>query len=212
MGDEAAGHDPTRQMIEQMQRGDCEAQRRFFERFGAEIKSAARRHRLTRILRRHATLEDVLNEVWLRFHASGQLAHFEERGPGSTSTFLGKILDRTLMDMVRRARAAKRGGKVKLLSEADEEEPVHRVPAGADPSPTSQARADEMARLCDLWLAGRERAVWRLSQKDMKVAEIARQLSCTPDAVRSALCRARHRLKAYLERGNVDDRGRSARP
>src|SRR2546423_1846841 len=74
-------------------------------------------------------------------------------GPGSLRSFLCTILDRALVDIVRRAQADKREGARRVSSLDGEEGARAEGPTAAqlpskDPTPTSRARTTELRCLC----------------------------------------------------------------
>lgn len=100
----------TRELLERYRAGAFSAEERLFGRFRERLLALARAHSGLRAVSRHASAEDVVQEVFWRLLSSGALARFEDRGPGSLEALMRTILDRTVVDVVRRASSAKRGG------------------------------------------------------------------------------------------------------
>jgi len=198
----------TRALLERALGGDGQAERRLFESLRRILHDQARRHRLMKLVARTATEDDVVGEVWLRFYSAGSFAAFEDRGPGSLRRFLGIVLDRTMVDMVRRARAHKRTGDGRHVP-LEETGPGTDAPrercglVSKDPTPTSRARESEMAELCRRELDEREGEVWRQVEiEGCSSVEVAARLGLTPAAVRGVLFRARAKLIRALEKRN----------
>jgi RNA polymerase sigma factor (sigma-70 family) len=157
-----------------------------------------------RVIRSRATEDDVVSEVWLRFYSSGSFERFDDRGPGSLRRYLSVILDRAMIDMVRRAKAGKReGGSANVsLEECAEGRDPRAGPQveSKDPTPTSGARASELGDLCKAVLDDREYETWRLIEVEGRLAsEVAEALGVTPAAVRGVLFRARFKLISTMQ-------------
>lgn len=184
--------------------GSGEAERALFDRFRSVLEGHARR-RLTRgFTRIQLSAEDAVDEVFVRALASGLLHRFESRGKRSLEHVLVDILDKVLIDQLRRQSAKKRTGGMPDVSLS--ERATHDVDRSPDPTPTSQARASELMRICHATLDEREWNVWRavvLEGED--AATVAHRIGSTPAAVRAMLHRARKRIIRRLADGDRTD-------
>ncbi len=198
----------TRTMLRFALRGDPEAERRFYLRLKERLTVLAGRHPLMPRLRSTTTPEDVASEVLVRCFAARAFQRFEDRGRNSIPRFLHVVLQRTLVDMLRRSKSAKRRSSTGAdpvpvaVGELDAYEPPSN-----DPTPTSQARSAELAELCQKLLGGRELEVWKLIEfEGLQPADVAERLDIAPSTVRSLFHRARCKLiRAFDEREYAGD-------
>jgi len=134
------------------------------------------------------------------------LERFEDRGPGSLRNYLGAILDSAVLDLVRRQGAVRRGGgeRVGSMQSQGDRTSSLRVPDAA-PTPTSEARAAEVAARIEALLPPREFVVWRLRHNaGLDFPEIGRRLDISADAARALHGRARARLARELGHDTQD--------
>ncbi len=192
----------TRTMLRYALRGDPEAERRFYLRLKERLTVLAARHPLMPRLRSTTTPEDVASEVLVRCFAARAFQRFEDRGRNSIPRFLHVVLQRTLVDMLRRSKSAKRRSTGAAASPIALDDRDAYEPPSNDPTPTSQARSTELAELCQRLLAGRELEVWKLIEfEGLQPADVAERLDIAPSTVRSLFHRARCKLiRAFEER------------
>lgn len=190
--------------------GDLAAAQRLFSTQRPTLLARARRDRRLQLVHKHGVeAEDVVGEVFRRALASNLFANFEDRGPGSLAAALGKILDFTLNDALRRANAVKRGANARTVScdSADGDLPpqIASLPA-RDPTPTSNARVTELIALCRRHLDDREWRVWsRVEIEGLDPATVAVEVGITASAIRGVLFRARAKLVKVLDAHDVRD-------
>jgi DNA-directed RNA polymerase specialized sigma24 family protein len=142
----------------------------------------------------------------------GALKDFEDRGRGSLQAALLTVLDCTLVDLGRRAKARKRGGDAARVSidESADGAVLASSLASADTTPTSRARERDLAEIARRVLEPRELEVWTLVARcGLDSTEAARQLRTTDSAVRGLLKRARAKLIRALDRERPGDDSRS---
>ena len=191
----------TEEVLDRSLCGDTEAERALFSELRTFLLRELRSHRLQRAALRHCSADDVVSEVWLRCYTSGSLRTFRTSGQGSLRRFLCRILNRTLVDVLRRHRAAKRGGSAASgANRSVAPEQLEQEIASPEPTPSSDARATELWQLCETVLNQRELTIFRLTEAEgLDSVEIADRLESTPSAVRSCLNRARTKLIPALE-------------
>jgi len=203
------GHDPagsqaaTRELVRLYLRGQHGPARRLFEIHRELLLKRVRSHPLARQTRTRASAEDIVSEVFVRALSSGLFDRFEDRGPGSLRNALFTVLERTLVDMLRRAGTVKRGANARPLS-LDEVGTtdgtlVDAIPS-RDPNPSSLARSHELEELCRSVLEEREWRAWQLVEMEGRSsAEAAERLGSSPAAIRGLLFRARAKLVRALD-------------
>jgi len=197
--DQPARYEPgrTQEMLAALLAGRPEAERWLAEVVGGWLEARARSHPLGRAL--GVPSADVVQEVWLRVLSSRALERFTYRGPGSLGRYLGRWVDRVLLDHARRAGAAKRIDPADLCG-------LEELGAGSDPAladarcaPSGRMRCCELQRLC-AEIAG-ERA-WRalvLSRIEGRGAAAAgRELGVSASRVRGLVREAREALRRAL--------------
>lgn len=186
----------TKELINRYRTGETVAERDLFERHRELLLDQAKRHRLMRRALAFTSPEDLVDEVFLRALSSGLFDTFEHRGTGSLKRALFTILERTIVDVYRRHGAVKRAG-----IRADLAPDATGAPGAAskEPTPTSQARTDEILQLCRDQMDEREWEVWRLTEVEGQTPrEIGMRLGHTDSAIRSVLHRARKKLLSAL--------------
>jgi RNA polymerase sigma factor (sigma-70 family) len=195
----------TRELLERVRMGDPRAERTLFESFRPALTAEASGHRLMPVLRQVLTPEDVVSEVWLRCYQTHALEGFQDRGSGSLLRFLRMVLERVMIDLVRRSTAAKRdGGAQQALADAEAANGIgsalSSLPA-REPTPTSHARVGELVELCRSVLSAEEWTVWNAVEvQGLDTETVVQRLDRSPSAIRGLLFRARKKLFLALER------------
>jgi RNA polymerase sigma factor (sigma-70 family) len=189
----------TQRLLQQYLAGDKEAERRLFETLASQLGDEVRSNRGWKKIRRRVAVEEVVGEVWRRLLAADALRKFEYQGPGSLRRLVGRYVERTLMDMHRRAHAAKREGELCAGSlDGSDPDGAPIDPRAPDPTPSSNTSASELLRICDETLDEPQRTVWRLHYDGFTHDEIGERTKLTVRQVKSALQRARARLSIAL--------------
>jgi RNA polymerase sigma factor (sigma-70 family) len=155
-----------------------------------------RRNRLWPVLEGKCQADDVVQEIWARV-VSGAKKNFTPSGPGSFLAFLGKVTERTMVDLLRTASAKKRGGGENLRSlDSHCERSGRRLPGVADAeTPTSRARVSELEDVARRGLTRREFEAWELVEmQDYSAAEAGLAMDCSGSAVRGLILRGRAKL------------------
>lgn len=184
----------TKELLGSFLEGDRDAERRLFALHRDELLQAARGHRLTRVLAPYTSTEDVVDEVFLRALSSDVLRRFEDRGRGSLRRTLFILLDRTLKDACRRHGALKRGSFEKEMA-LDEHGGGEKYEGSPQPTPTSQARFQELMAMAQDCLDSREWQVWTLTAVDgLTSRETGRRLDIPASTVRNIGGSARNKL------------------
>jgi len=196
---------PTVVHLERWREGDESAFELLHRRLDPLLRIRVRQHRVWPLLAQRVQLEDVLQEFWARsIHAVKE--KFVHVGRGALLAYLGKIVDRQIIDLARRQLAQKRGdGEVQRLATnfdlPDRGSQVRAAPV----TPTSHARHGELLRLAEQLLNPRELEAWRLVELEGYAnEEAAVAMRVSESAVRGLLYRGSARLIARLPR---DDRG-----
>lgn len=154
------------------------------------------------------TPEDILHLVLVRVQRSTQFQNgcFDNRGEGSFRAFLREVADSVIHDELRKQSALKRGGHhtfVSLDSGPDTdvsavlvgESGGQLLGRGAEPTPSSTARHNELFEQILQHLTGVDRELWQLKHvSGLSDVEIAKRLGTTDSAVRSR----HHRLVSDL--------------
>lgn len=182
--------------VTRWQAGDAAAFRALHDRFAPLLKTRVRRSRICPMLAGQYRVEDVVQEIWTRVIPSVKKA-FTPSGPGSFYAFLGRLADRTLMDLARLQRAAKRGqGKGDQPLSMNGECSVSLKPGlPAVETPTSRARCSELENMARNELNDREFQAWDLVEmQGYSPDEAGLAMRCSGSAVRGLLLRARTRL------------------
>jgi len=128
------GTESDEDLVRRARAGDPAASAALFDRHRNALAARVRR-RLPRELRRKVAESDVLQESWLA--AFQRFADFEDRGAGSFAAWLGTVVERKVLDEVRRhlgaeMRDARRevdiaSGIVRLAGPARETSPATRM-------------------------------------------------------------------------------------
>lgn len=180
--------DPTdEELTRRVLAGDGDAAGLLFDRHAASLRASVR-GRLPSALRGKVGESDVVQEAWLAAYMS--LAKFEDRGDGSFGAWLRRILERKLVDEVRRhAGAAMRDARreERLATDAG-------VAAACEPSPSGEvADAEESAaiRAAVADLPSDYAVVIRLiHQEGLTLVAAGQRMGRSADAVRKLYGRA----------------------
>ncbi len=195
---------PTRDLLNGYLAGSREDEYRLFELHRERLlRRATNEPRIAR-LARYTSPEDLVNEVFLKALSSGILKKLEDRGRGSLTRLLSKILDDVAIDIYRWHGAEKRGdGRLPSSYDGHDENArggqAQCVAVSLDTTPTSKVRAGELLDRCREVLDPYEWEVWHLVEvESFSSVEIAGRLHTTDSAVRGILRRARRKLLARL--------------
>jgi RNA polymerase sigma-70 factor (ECF subfamily) len=184
------GPGPTdEELVRRARSGDRAAENLLFERHREELRARLSR-RLPRALRGKVAESDVIQEACLA--ALLHLEDFEDRGEGSFGGWLGAVVERKVLDELRRfvgtdkrdvAREVAGGSSVARLAGTS-----------GDPSPSAAAIRDEdAARLAAAMerLPEPHRQVLRLIHEErLPLAEAGARMGRSADAVRKLYARA----------------------
>jgi RNA polymerase sigma-70 factor (ECF subfamily) len=178
---------------------------RLLEPFRAYLRVLAQVH-LDRRLRGKLDPSDVVQQTMLR--ACAGFDTLRGREPGLVTTWLRKILARTLADAVRDLERAKRDiGRERSLQEAVDQSAsaLEAWLAAEQSSPSQKAeRNEQLVRLADALCRlpdDTREAVVLKHCRNWTLAEIADQLGRTPSAVASLLHRGLKQLRELLREG-----------
>lgn len=178
--------------------GDPRAMDRLFFRLRSMLLAVIRDHPSFPYLPATHSAEDVLQELWTAIFERGSLKRFRDQGRGSLRAYLRRCVDHTLVSLVRRGGALKRGGGVQHQPLHAEDSSCCCAPAPEvnGPGPATRVACDDWIRRCEEVLHGKEREVWTLHfVRDLSYKEIADILRCSEAAVRAAYHRALLQLK-----------------
>jgi len=200
---------PTKALLEAWRSGCSDAGERIAASHYPLLVAQAARHPLRRRLSPVPEPAELAQEALCRALSSGLVERFRDRGPGSLRNLLFRVLDRTLLDALRRQRTRKRSANVASLS-GDEGDagclPARSLVDAREPTPTSSARAREWIEHCRRVLPAREWEIWSLVEVEGHSPQEAAALhGIGGNAARGLLLRARARLIRELSGGA--DRG-----
>jgi RNA polymerase sigma-70 factor (ECF subfamily) len=187
---DAPGAQPTdEELVRRVRAGDGDAARLLFGRHVDALRMRVRRG-LPRALRPKVAESDVIQDAYVA--AFQALDEFEDRGDGSFARWIHVVVERKVLNEVRRhVGSSKRDARREVDAGASAE-----VAAGAssDPSPSSAAEgAEERARLTAAMtrLAAPFREVLQLvHQEGLTYHEAAVRMDRSPEAVRKLYGRA----------------------
>lgn len=180
--------------------GDPAAFETLHHRFAPLLRARVRRSRVFPMLEGQMQADDVVQEIWARAVPAAERG-FTDEGPGSFLAFLAKIADRTMVDLARTLRAAKRGGHdpARALQTGWERRAIPRPGLAAAETPTSHARASELTRMAEDELNERELEAWELVElQGFNADEAGLAMDCSGAAVRGLLLRSRAKLVARM--------------
>lgn len=198
----AEGECPTVVHIDRWKRGDEAAFSTLHARFSPLLRARVRRSRVWPLLDGHQQVDDVVQEIWARALPALR-ERFVDQGRGSFGGYLGKLADRTMIDLARIHRAAKRGnGEVARTLQTDPGRSAAPCPGRAVlETPTSHARASELMQLAREELNDREYEAWDLVElQEFKADEAGLAMRCSGSAVRGLVMRSCAKLAARLDR------------
>ena len=180
--------EPTdEELIRRVVAGDAASAGVLFDRHAAALRASVRR-RMPAAMRAKVGESDVLQEAWLAAFMS--LGQFEDRGDGSFAAWLRRIIDRKLVDEVRRhTEAAMRDARreERLATDAGVAEPDQPSPSG------EVAAAEQSARIRQAVdaLPSDYAVVIRLIHQDgLTLVEAGQRMGRSADAVRKLYGRA----------------------
>jgi RNA polymerase sigma factor (sigma-70 family) len=191
----------TREHVQCWQDGEGAALGRLCERLGPLLRYRIQNNRNWPKVQRQHSLEDVEQEVWARVIGSGPGAFQPTEAKRAFVSWLGQIADAALVDLIRQAEAAKRGGgdQPGVLDSLAEAQRLRRPGQLASLSPTAQARIGEFEQVALKVLNERELKAWKwVVLENYTSTEAAMALDCTAAAIRSLLVRSRGKLKEAL--------------
>jgi RNA polymerase sigma-70 factor (ECF subfamily) len=182
------GTEPSdEELIRRVVAGDGDAAGVLFERHAAALRASVRR-RLPAAMRGKVGESDVLQEAWLAAFMS--LGKFEHRGDGSFAAWLRRILDRKLVDEVRRhTDAAMRDARreLRLATDAGVAQPDQPSPSGE----VAAAEQSAQIRAAVDGLPSDYAVVIRLIHQDgLSLVEAGERMGRSADAARKLYGRA----------------------
>ena len=156
------------------------------------------------LLERQFEIDDVLQDFWTHAVPAARKT-FKHLGPGSLLGFLGEILDRKIVDLVRRMTAKKRGrGVVDRLATGFDAPDRGSFGRSAPETPTGNARFSELVERARALLTPDEFDLWyRIEIQSQSSHEVAASAGRTSSAVRSTLMRSRAKIAAALARDDT---------
>ena len=180
--------EPTdEELIRRVVAGDGGAAGVLFDRHAAALRASVRQ-RMPAAMRAKVGESDVLQEAWLAAFMS--LGKFEDRGDGSFAAWLRRIIDRKLVDEVRRHTEA-------AMRDARREERLETEAGVAErdqPSPSGEVAAAEQSARIRAAVAGLPSdyaVVIRLIHQDgLTLVEAGQRMGRSADAVRKLYGRA----------------------
>ena len=111
-------------LVERVQKGDKDAFSQLFEKYRTRL-AVIIHYNLGSALRRHADVDDILQETMLR--AYRDIERFDYKAPGSFMSWLTRIADHVIVDAARAQQRQKRAGEhVPFRSESN--------PGGPEPA------------------------------------------------------------------------------
>jgi len=200
MSDAPSPADPTdEELIRRVRAGDERAAAVLFARYEPQLRARARR--VVGRMPRKVGVSDVLQETHLAAFAG--IDRFEDQGPGSFRRWIESILDHKAADEVKRHLRAGRDARREVSRDADAPSPD---PAGEAPTPSAVAMGEEeraALRRAVESMSEDDRTVLRLVHDEGKgLAEAAKVMDRTPDAVRKLYGRAIVRLGQAMRRSS----------
>ncbi len=183
MDNQMALRDSTETLVSRAKGGDRAAFDALLERFHERLRVFVD-SRLGERLRRRIGVEDILQEVSIR--ALQSLGRFSWKDEQSFHAWLRGIAEHVILHAAQKHRR--------------EVAPIESAPPAGDPSPSRTLRREErFERLQDalLSLSADHQEVIRLARLErLRIAEIAKRMQRSEDAVHQLLARALRKLKA----------------
>lgn len=194
---------PTDYYVARWQAGDESAFAVLFRRFAPLLSMRVSRHRVWPALMSSLQVEDAVQEIWARAVPYARVT-FKPSGPGSFLALLAKLTEPTLIDLLRRRTAAKRGyGEIGESLDEGFTQAAHKLVGSVEPTPTSHARMSEMESRARELLTEREFTAWWLVEiRGYTSEEVGLAVNGTASAVRGLVMRAR--LKLTNDLGDED--------
>ena len=187
----------TQVHVDRWQQGDQEALGLLALRFSPLVRFRARAHSAWGSLAGRFTIDDVEQEVWARLLRQGA-DKFTAEESGKFAAWLGQVVDSTVIDLVRRDKAKKRGGdeQVEALDSIVALQKLRRPGGHSLLSPSGEVRLGEFEAKARQVLNERELKAWTWCVLEgYTTTEAAMGLACTSAAVRSLLLRSRSKLQ-----------------
>lgn len=200
-----AAQSVTDVQVARWQAGDEAAFSVLFERFAPLIALRIQRGVVWGALKSRLQVEDVVQEVWLKVVPGAQRT-FTPGGEGSFLAFVSKVADNTVIDLVRRQRALKRGEGQEEVPLVPGEEPGILAGPREFETPTSSARRSELRDIALRELGNREFLAWDLVEiQGYTAGEAGLAMNISASAVRGLLMRARAKLVLVLRRAQCEE-------
>jgi RNA polymerase sigma factor (sigma-70 family) len=191
----AAACPDTSELLVRVRAGDSRAVDLLIERLDVELLRRVRRDRRARGVRAFFPPEEIVQEVWQRVLRSDALRRFQDHGEGSLRRYLGRLVERTIIDCHRRL--VRRRAFLQTQPELpapDDDAPA--CPRSTEPSPTSIVRTRDLWSAVLSHLRGMERTIARLAvEHGLGPSDIARSLGVRSIIVRCKFFRLRRRLR-----------------
>lgn len=194
----------TRDLLERYLDGSPAAEARLFTRYRTFLTRCARRDRRLAEFSHLVSPEDAADEALMRALAA-DLFHQEpyDDAPRLRAA-LRTVLDRVVLDFLRRMRTAGRDGGPPSdgspPSLSAPQLPLGEIP-GSEVSPTSAARHEEVVAIARRILRPADLLLWELmTLEGLDPVDIARRIGAPGSSVRRRLSRARARIALQLER------------
>lgn len=187
------------ELVRRIRQGDEAATKALFDRHLPALRAKAQA-RLPASVRGKVGASDVVQEAWLSAFLA--LGDFQDAGDGSFAAWVRRIVERKVLDEVRRhARVKKRSAKreVRWATEAQ-----HLEPDVGQQTPSQVVGDDERAATLRAAVAGLDEdhaTVIRLVHEDgLTLVDAGRRMGRSPDATRMLYGRAMQRLADRLPR------------
>lgn len=191
------------ELVRRVKAGDETAARELFDRHLPALRAKAQA-RLPAAVRGKVGASDVVQEAWLAAFLG--LGDFKEAGDGSFGAWVRRIVERKVLDEVRRhARVKKRSSKreVRFATEAQHLEPD---PLQATPSQVvGDAEREATLRAAVDGLDPDHATVIRLVHEEgLTLVDAGKRMGRSPDATRMLYGRAMQRLAERLPKPGAD--------
>ncbi len=154
-------------------------------------------------VRRRVEVDDLLQEVYLRALAAPQTLPGPSEGEAELYRYLTHVARHTVIDVVRAARAARRGGRDRLLPAEWSRTGLGRAhPEDPGPGPATRVQADEsaqrLARALAALSAEHRRVLGLRKFEGLSAREAGRRMGRSERAVHSLYRRALEAWEAEL--------------
>ncbi len=183
--------------IERVKQGDQEAFSRLFEKYRSRLAVLVH-YKLGASLRRHADVDDVLQETLLR--AYQDIGSFDYRAPGGFISWLARIAGHVIADIARAQNRQKRAGEhVRFRSESNPGGPEpadYNTPSRIFTENESLGRfVETLGRLPEDY----RRVILLAKVEGLTISEVAQRLEKSNQATSLLLHRAITRLQSLQE-------------